>query len=364
MQISSRKILVILAGLLLAGFAVYQSSAFIHRVNFSGGKLLRAVAGANLYLLLLSVVVIYGCYAVRALRWQLFQDNLGASRFWVIYKMTLAGFAAIFILGRAGEPVRPLLLARKEKLPVADLFGIYTLERLFDFACTAVIASLALLFFRSQGAGGETATGLETAAKSTGVLLSAGVAGAAAFLAYLRLRGTAALERRLQGWREAGGGRGAVARTLLGFARGVQAIRDWRELLLAILYSAVHWLLVLVMFYWVTRSFGGQLGQLRLGDVMLVMALSLVGSVVQLPAVGGGAQVASALVYTKMFGVETEPATAAAIMIWLIGFAACCLAGVPLLIQEGMSPRKLRKLAEREKEAGGAAGAQQGESAP
>ncbi len=361
MQTSSRKVLIVLAGLLLAGFVVYQSSGFIHRANFSGKKLVRAVAGANPYLLLLSVVVIYGCYAVRALRWKSFQGNLGASRFWVIYGMTLAGFAAIFILGRPGEPVRPLLLSRKEKLPVADLFGIYTLERLFDFACTAVIASLALLFFRSQGTGGETAKGLETAAKSTGVLLCAGVTGAAAFLAYLRLRGTAALERWLHGWREAGGGRGAAARTLLGFARGVQAIRDWRELLLAILYSALHWLGVLVMYYLVTQSFGGQLATLSLGDVMLVMALSLVGSVVQLPAVGGGAQVASALVYTKMFGVETEPATAGAIMLWLIGFAVCCFAGVPLLIQEGMSLGKLRKLAEQKKEAGGS---RQGEAAP
>jgi hypothetical protein len=82
-----------------------------------------------------------------------------------------------------------------------------------------------------------------------------------------------------------------------------------------------------------------------LGQVMLVMAFSLVGSVVQLPAVGGGAQLASALVFTKIFGVETEPATAAAIVLWLIGFAACSLAGVPFLIQEGLSLGKLRELA-------------------
>jgi ABC-type sulfate transport system permease component len=84
---------------------------------------------------------------------------------------------------------------------------------------------------------------------------------------------------------------------------------------------------------------------------MLVMAFSLVGSVVQLPAVGGGAQLASVLVYTKIFGVETEPATAAAIVLWLIGFAACSLAGVPFLIQEGLSLGKLREFA-HEKEVG------------
>src|SRR5437660_3423488 len=173
MRTSSRKLLVILAGVILAGFVVYQSGGFIHKANFSAQKLLHAVAGANLYLLLLCVVVIYVCYGIRALRWQLFQGNLGSSRFWVIYKMTLAGFAAMFILGRPGEPVRPLLLARKENLPIADMFGIYALERLFDTASTAVIAALALFFVNSQPGGGETTSALGTAARTAGTRLFA-----------------------------------------------------------------------------------------------------------------------------------------------------------------------------------------------
>ena len=363
MQTSSRKLLIVLAGLILAGLVVYQSSGFIQRANFSGRKLLHAVEGANLYLLLLSVIVIYGCYAVRALRWQLFQGNLGTSRFWTIYKMTLAGFAAIFVLGRPGEPVRPVLLARKENLPIADMFGIYALERLFDFASTAVITGLGLIFFQSHTASTETAEGWEGAARVAGSSLFALVLAAAIFLVYLRVQGTSLLVRQLDGWQKAGGWRRSFARILLGFVRGVQAIRNMSELLVATFYSALHWFMVLLVYYWVSRSFGGRLGTLSLGDVMLVMAFSMVGSVVQLPAVGGGAQLASVLVYTKIFGVETEPATAAAIVVWLIGFAVCSFAGVPLLVQEGLSLGKLRELAEHEKKAAGHAVARQGESA-
>ncbi|HKW62248.1 MAG TPA: lysylphosphatidylglycerol synthase transmembrane domain-containing protein [Candidatus Acidoferrum sp.] len=358
MQTSSRKLLIILAGIVLAGFVVYQSTGFVHKANFSGEKLLHAVAGANRYLLLLPILVIYGCYAIRALRWQLFQGNLGASRFWVIYKMTLAGFAAVFILGRPGEPVRPLLLARKEKLPIADMFGIYALERLFDTGSTAVIAALALFFVKSQTGGGETTSALGAAAKTAGTLLFAGVTAAVVFLVYLRLHGTALLERRLGSWRTMPGWRGPVARILFGVVRGTQAIRDVKELLLAIFYSGLHWFLVLLVYYWGTHAFGDaspRMAELSFGEVMLVMAFSLVGSVVQLPAVGGGAQLASVLVYTKMFGVETEPATAAAVVLWLIGFAACCLAGVPFLIQEGLSLGKLRELAHEKEVAGEAA---------
>jgi glycosyltransferase 2 family protein len=367
MQTSSRKLLIVLAAVILAGVVVYQSNKFFHAVNFSGEKLLRAVAGANLYLLLLPIIVIYVCFAIRALRWQLFQGNLGASRFWVIYKMTLAGFAAMFILGRPGEPVRPLLLSRKENLPIADMFGIYALERLFDTASTAVIAGLALFFFHSHGGNGDTASALGTAAKTAGTLLFSGVAAAVVFLVYLRLHGTTVLDRWLGGWREAHGWRGSVARILLGFARGVQAVRDVRELLLAIFYSALHWFLILLVYYWGTHAFGETspiMGELSLGQVMLVMAFSLVGSVVQLPAVGGGAQLASILVYTKIFKVEAEPATAAAVVLWLIGFAVVTFVGVPILVQEGMSLGKLRELAKRKEEVAGEAAAGQGGIVP
>lgn len=357
MQSSSRKLLIILAGLVLAGFVVYQSTGFVRKANFSGEKLLHAVAGANLYLLLLPVLVIYGCYAIRALRWQLFQGNLGSSRFWVIYKMTLAGFAAMFILGRPGEPVRPLLLARKEKLPIADMFGIYALERLFDFASTAVIGAIALILYESHGYQASLTSELGNWPRKAGLVLMAGVIAGIIGLVYLRLHGSAELDRRVGGWRETKGWRKSMGGILLGLVRGVQAIRDVKELLLAIFYSAAHWFLILLVYYWGTHSFGSaspRMGELSLGEVMLVMAFSLVGSVVQLPAVGGGAQLASVLVYTKIFGVETEPATAAAVVLWLIGFAVVTLAGVPFLIQEGLSLGKLRELA-HEKEAAGEA---------
>src|SRR6267142_1780567 len=185
MQKSSRKLVVVLIGLLVLGFVVYRSSGMIHLADFSGAKLLHAVRDANPFLLILSIVAIYACYALRALRWKVFQRNLGPSRFVPIYAMTLAGFAAIFLLGRAGEPVRPLLLARKEKLPVADLFGIYALERLFDLASAAVIAAIGLLLFKANAQSGGVANKLEVAARTTGLLFSGGVVGAVAFLVYL-----------------------------------------------------------------------------------------------------------------------------------------------------------------------------------
>jgi uncharacterized protein (TIRG00374 family) len=346
MRSSSRKLLYILIGVAVIGFVIYRSSGLLHSGDFFA-NLLKAVRRANPALLALSTIAIYACYAIRALRWQVLQRNLGPSSFWQIYAMTLAGFAAVLALGRPGEPVRVLLLARKEKLPVADLFGIYLVERIFDTASTLVIAALALLLIKSGSESSETAGKFVPAFQAAGALLGIGVAGAIGFLVFLRVRGTALLERRLAPWLSAHNWRARVARILMGFARGVQTIRTWGDLTLATIYSALHWILVLFVYLWVIRAFGGSLADFRIGDAMLVMAFSLVGSIVQLPGIGGGSQLASILVFTKVFEIEPELATAIAIVIWLISFAAVTVIGLPILLHQGLSLTKLKEMAER-----------------
>jgi uncharacterized protein (TIRG00374 family) len=350
MRASSRKLLLFAAALVVLGFLLYRSRGFFHLADFSGAKLLHAIHGASYTDLLLAIVIIYLCYAVRALRWQVFQRNLGRAKFGNIYRMTLAGFAAVFLLGRAGEPIRPLLLARKGELPIADTFGIWVLERLFDTASTAVLAVIGLMLFTAGPHAGEMSASMETAARTTGSVLGILLLGSVAGLVYLRLHGTALLEKRLALWHEHGGWRAVAARIMLGFIRGVQTIRTWSDLAYATAYSALHWFLVVLIYYLASISFGGQLGQITISDAMVLLAFTMVGSAIQLPGVGGGSQVACFVAYTKVFGVEQEPAAAAAIVVWLITFAACSFAGVPLLIHEGVSLGKLKQLAEQEKE--------------
>lgn len=349
MRSSSQKLLFILIALVVIGFVVYRSSSLLHSGVFFA-DLLKAVRKADPALLALSVVAIYACYALRALRWQVLQRNLGPSSFWQICAMTFAGFAAVLSLGRPGEPVRVLLLARKEELPVADLFGIYLVERILDTASTLVVAALALLLINSGSGVNESARKFVPAFQAAGGLLGAGVLGAIAFLVYIRLHGYAVLERRLAPWHEARGWKSRVARILSGFARGVQTIRTWGDLASALMYSALHWILVLFVYLWVIRAFGGGLAQFSLGNAMLVMAFSLVGSIVQFPGIGGGSQLASILVFTKVFGIEPELATAVSIVIWLITFASCAVVGLPILLHQGLSLAKLKEMAEQERE--------------
>ena len=350
MRSRSKKWLLVAAAVALLGYLVYRSGGSLGLSGFSGAKLWLAVKGTNPSWLVAAMLVIYACYAVRSLRWEVFQKNLGHAKFWEIYSSTLAGFASVFLLGRAGEPIRPVLLAKRAKLPLADIFGIWVLERLFDVASMAVIAAIALLVFNGAQHSGDAAVTIAKAASTAGSVLAVGVGGAIAFLIYLRVHGTALLEARFEGWLASAGWRSKVAKIILGFITGIQTVKSAGDLILAVLYSAVHWGMVLVVYYLVAQSFGGRLAELTFGDCMLVLAFTLVGSAVQLPAVGGGSQALAIFAYTKVFGVESSTAVAAAIVLWLVTFAGCSIAGIPLLIREGVSLGNLREIAEQEKE--------------
>ena len=147
------------------------------------------------------------------------------------------------------------------------------------------------------------------------------------------------------GWRE------KVVVVVEGFSEGLQAIRTWNDLFLLIVYTSVHWILVAFVYLWVMRAFGGRLGTLHFTDALLVLAFAMVGSVAQLPGVGGGAQASTILVLTLIFGVEHEPAVAASMVVWLISFASCCVAGIPLMLSEGWSMGDLRRMVHEQERA-------------
>jgi hypothetical protein len=237
------------------------------------------------------------------------------------------------------------------------MFGVYVLERISDAVATLVLAGCALLMLHHGSLAGQTVEGPAGAsivriARSTGALLLVALVAAIAFLVYFRYHGAGWLARKLHDSKWRHGWRGKVVLLLEGFIEGLQGIRTWEDLGALAGYTAVHWALVAVVYELVTHAFGGRLAQLSVGAVILVLAFTLVGSAVQLPGVGGGAQLATFLVLTLVLGVEKEPAATVAIILWLVGFASCCIVGLPLLFREGWSMGDLRRMAQAEERAG------------
>lgn len=346
---------IFIALLILAGVVAlaYHSRHKIHLADFTWKRFIASVGQANVPLLLLCLAGIYGCYAIRAVRWQRFCKYVGPTTFANTFAGTLMGFASIFILGRAGEPVRPLILARKDRLPVSSMFGIFFLERFCDFSAAAALACLALLVFPNRLSDAGADMNWVNSARRGGWLLLAAMIGLTAILVVYRLHGAAILDRGLERWRTAGGFRSRFASAITGISEGLQAIRTTSDLLAAIFYTAAHWILATLIYLGTAKAFGGafQHTDMNFSGAMLLLAVTLVGSVLQLPGVGGGAQIASFIALTKIFGIEQEPAAAIAVVLWITTFAGCTLAGVPLLIHEGLSMGELRKLAREEAEA-------------
>lgn len=352
-----KRLLWLVAALVIIAALLYHERGAAMLAGFSWQRLGASLEGANFGLLALGLATIFVSYAVRAARWKRFSRYMGRARFWNVYSATIMGFTAIFLLGRAGEPVRPLLIARKDRLPVGDSLGVYVVERIFDAGATVALAACALLLMPRgliAGAGQQSGALLRDARLAGGALFGV-VLAFVALLLYFRVHGAKALQSQTRHWHRRGGWRGRIATLVDGFSEGLQAIRSASDLFAAISYTAIHWAVVALVYFWVILSFGSSAGDLGFRGAMLVLAFTMVGSVVQLPTVGGGMQLSTFLVLSVIFGVEKEPAAAIAIMIWIITFAAVTIVGLPLLIREGWSMGALRRLVreeEREEERG------------
>jgi glycosyltransferase 2 family protein len=339
MRRSLRKLIILVLAVVALAALLYKFRNSITLEGFRWSALGNSWRHANVYLLLLGIASTYVAYLIRAARWKRMSRHLGPCNLVSVYAATLMGFACVFLLGRAGEPIRPLLIARKERLPISGMFGVYLLERVLDAGATAVFAGLALVAVSHGGLAAASGTPLMHAVQTGGALFLIAFAGLAVFLIYFRVHGAGVI------WRA------KITALVAGLSEGLHALRTWGDLGAALGWTAVHWILVVFIYVWISRAFGGVLSTLNFEGAMLVLACTMVGSAVQLPSVGGGAQVATYLVFTVLFGVETEPATAAAITIWLITFASSSFAGVPLLLREGWSMGELRREARAEREA-------------
>jgi glycosyltransferase 2 family protein len=84
--------------------------------------------------------------------------------------------------------------------------------------------------------------------------------------------------------------------------------------------------------------------------VLLLMGFSMVGSVAQLPAVGGGSQLAVIAALQLIYGIPPELAVSCGILLWLVTFMACIPVGLALAHREHLSLRKISEESRQEQE--------------
>ena len=93
----------------------------------------RSITGADPALLALAGFLALFAYWLRAVRWQLILRPVGRVRHISVVLTTAVGYAAITLLpARMGDIIRPLLLARRDRIPASASLASILTERVFD----------------------------------------------------------------------------------------------------------------------------------------------------------------------------------------------------------------------------------------
>jgi glycosyltransferase 2 family protein len=90
------------------------------------------------------------------------------------------------------------------------------------------------------------------------------------------------------------------------------------------------------------------LSDMDISHVLLLMGFSMVGSVAQLPAVGGGSQLAVIGALQVVYRIPPELAVSCGILLWLVTFMACIPVGLTLAHREHLSLRKISEESQQE----------------
>jgi glycosyltransferase 2 family protein len=293
-------------------------------------------------LLLGSLATTMLTYALRALRWQYLLAGLGRIGFPIAFRATVIGFAASFLLpARAGEFLRPYVLAKNERLSTTAVFATVVLERVFDMATVLVL--FAVFLFTADPALGRSDPATFRAVQVGGLTAAAAtvlILGAFYFLAghpEAIGRWSVAIERRLPD---------RLARLVDGLARtfavGLGAVRRPQQLLLVFAWSFPLWLSIALGIWLVSRAFWVEL---PLVGAFLVMTLLVVGVAVPTPGAIGGFHMFYQIAVTSFYHASKEKAVSAALVLHAISFVPVTLLGIVFMVQEGLTLGRMRTLA-------------------
>ncbi|HVO98426.1 MAG TPA: lysylphosphatidylglycerol synthase transmembrane domain-containing protein [Bryobacteraceae bacterium] len=342
--------LAIAAILAVVAFAVYRWRTS----GFAWHEFATALETVDWSWLAMSIALILATYVGRALRWEvMLRPLVPRTHLWRLFVATAIGFTAVVLFGRAGEPVRPYLIAKKENVPFSGQVAAWVVERMLDLLMMLVIFGVAL----SQVSHSTVRHGpridiiLATGGYLAGIV---GLASLALLVGLRQFRGTV-LHRLMEGLAFLPEPVTVkIGHALRSFGEGMESMRSGARIRLLILYTVLEWALIAAAFGCVFKAFPAT-HQLGVTDVVMLLGFIAFGSVVQLPGIGGGVQIVTVLVLTELFGVTLEAATGVALVLWIITFVAIVPLGLALAFHEGIQWRNLRHI-ETDSEDAGAGG--------
>ena len=288
----------------------------------------------------------------RAWRWKVMlrplADTPGARPIgiWRLTSDTAIGLTAGVLLGRAGEVIRPYLIATQTGLPFSSQVAVWLLERMLDLLAIVVLCAYA--FIQLPGHSGRLGPGIRDLLWAGGGSLAVAGAFCLVFLFLFRDPARRAQRRVLNAlsflpetYRE------RITNVLESFSRGVESTGNRRLLAQLLGYTVLEWTVIVASTFAVFRGFSATRA-FSLPDVLVLFGFVTLGSVVQLPGIGGGAQAASIVILTGIYRIPLETASGVTLLLWIVGSLAVVPLGLACALHEGLRWGKLKLLSAKQ----------------
>lgn len=307
--------------------------------NLDWVQVRRDVGNADPYLLVAAILLISIAYGLRAFRWGALLKPLTPAGYADLFAATTIGFTAVFLVGRAGEFVRPVALSMRDPRvrPSASLVTILV-ERIYDLTAVALMFAVNLIWFKPPVALGVSFDRV----RLLGFALVGAILLGIGFLAWFRSRSATVIpffERFfLQRFQRLGK---LVLRILEQLAQALRVLVNARELAETIGWTILLWFSIAAANLLVLRAFDMNVG---FTETIFVLGWSLVGSLVPTPGGAAGAFHAATAAGLLFLGVRKETAAALSIVLHLVDFGPAVLFGLFYVIRGDLTWTKLRTM--------------------
>lgn len=309
--------------------------------NLNWGEVSESLKRADAVYLTGAVLIICLGYMLRAIRWQVLLEPITKTSLRELFATTTVGFAAVFLVGRAGEIVRPMWLPMRDHRvrPSAALVTI-GVERVFDLASLICFFSVSLIWFNAP-AGREAEFAY---IKLVGnVMFAFAVMGFLSLFVYQRYSAriiewfTAATDKKFIPLRI----RAIFLSLLRQLAASLKILQNWREIFWVSLWTIALWLAIAVPTWLVIVAFGLPLSFV---DSIFVMGVASMGSLVPTPGGAAGAFHAATAGSLILLGIGNEDAAAVSIVMHLVYFAPAIVFGLYYFFHGDISIERFRNL--------------------
>jgi uncharacterized protein (TIRG00374 family) len=305
----------------------------------------KAVHESDWRLIGAAIAIVCGAYLVRALRWRALLAPLTPAGIRELFVATTVGFTAVFLFGRMGEVVRPIVLPmRDRRVRPSASFVTIMVERIYDSMTMLLLFSVNLLWFRLPA----NSLAQLSRVRVTGVALVLAAILGLVLLVWFRRRSETIiswLDPAFSRLRIPARMKRGIISLLQQLAIALRVLSNRRELAVTAGWSLLLWLSIAVANLLVFRAFGMRFG---LSQVLFILGWSMVGSVVPTPGGAAGAFHAATAAGLLFLGIGREQAAGVTIILHLVDFAPAVIFGLYYFLRGDINIARLRALASSE----------------